>query len=187
MSVANTSRHLQVLKEAGLVAATGEGAGGGYRLARPAVFRFWVALRSLAAERLPGVQGLVEAYLGSREGLEAISGDELLARLRSGEPLVVVDVRPAEEYQAAHVAGAVSIPLAELEQRLRELPREREVVAYCRVPYCAVAPDAARTLREHGYAARYLPDRLPEWADAGNGVEADGVGSSTGDRCRGLT
>src|SRR6266851_3816676 len=147
MSVANTSRHLQVLKEAGLVAATREGARVRYRLASPAVYRFWVALRSLAAERLPGVRGLVEAYLGSREGLEAISGDELLARLRSGEPLVVVDVRPTEEYQAAHVAGAVSIPLAELEQRLRELPREREIVAYCRGPYCAFAPEAVRTIR----------------------------------------
>ena len=182
MSVANTSRHLQVLKEAGLVAATRDGTRVRYRLASPAVYRFWVALRSLAAERLPGVQGLVEAYLGSREGLEAISGDELLARLKSGEPLVVVDVRPAEEYQAAHVAGAVSIPLVELEQRLRELPPDREVVAYCRGPYCAFAPEAVRTLREHGYSARYLTDGLPEWADAGNGVESDGVNSSAADR-----
>src|SRR5260221_13195415 len=131
MSVANTSRHLQVLKEAGLVAATREGTRVRYRLASPAVFRFWVALRSLAAERLPGVQGLVEAYLGSREGLEAISGDELLARLRSGEPLGVVDVRPAEGYEVAHVAGAISIPLAELEQRRRGLPRGREGGAGC--------------------------------------------------------
>src|SRR5260370_13449415 len=120
MSVANTSRHLQVLKEAGLVAATREGTRVRYRLASPAVFRFWVALRSLAAERLPGVQGLVEAYLGSREGLEAISGDALLARLRSGEPLVEVDARPAEEHQAPHVAGAGSIPLAEVAHKLRE-------------------------------------------------------------------
>src|SRR5207253_10916235 len=140
-----------------------------YRLASPIVYRFWVALRSLAAERLPGVQGLVDAYLGSREALEAISGDELLARLRAGDPLVVVDVRPAEEYRVAHLAGAVSIPLAELERRLRELPRDREVVAYCRGPYCAFAPEAVRTLREHGYTARYLTDGLPEWADAGRG------------------
>jgi ArsR family transcriptional regulator len=131
---------------------------------------------------LPGVRGLVEAYLGPREDLEAISGDELLARLRSGEPLVVVDVRPSEEYQAAHVAGAISIPLAELEQRLRELPREREVVAYCRGPYCAFALEAVRTLRGHGYSARYLSDGLPEWAAAGNGVESDGVSRSTGAR-----
>jgi len=172
MSVANTSRHLQVLKEAGLVAATRDGTRVRYRLASPVVYRFWVALRSLAAESLPGVKGLVEAYLGSREGLEAISGDELLARLRAGTPLVIVDVRPAEEYQAAHIAGAVSIPLEELERRLRELPSEREVVAYCRGPYCAFAPEAVRTLRDHGYAARYLTDGLPEWADARRGIEA---------------
>ena len=170
MSVANTSRHLQILKEAGLVAARRNGTRVHYRLASPAVYQFWVALRSLAAERLPGVNGLVEAYLGSREGLEAIGADELLARLRSGEPPVMVDVRPTEEYRAAHVAGAVSIPLQALEQRLRELPREREIVAYCRGPYCAFAPEAVRILREHGYAARHLNEGLPEWAAAGNGI-----------------
>src|SRR5256886_10139091 len=106
MSIANTSRHLQILKEAGLVAATRNGTRVQYRLASPAVYQFWVALRSLAAERLPGVKGLVDVYLGSREGLEAIGADELLARLRAGEPLVMVDVRPTAEYQAAHGAGA---------------------------------------------------------------------------------
>jgi rhodanese-related sulfurtransferase len=111
-------------------------------------------------------RGLAGAYLGSRKGLEPISGDELLARLKAGEPLVVVDVRAAEEYQAAHVAGAVSIPLGELDQRLRESPSEREVVAYCCGPYCAFAPEAVRTLREHGYPARYLTDGLPEWTAA---------------------
>ena len=172
MSIANTSRHLQILKEAGLVAATRNGTRVQYRLASSAVYQFWVALRSLAAERLPGVKGLVEAYLGSREGLEAISADELLARLQAGEPLVMVDVRPTAEYQAAHVAGAVSIPLEELEQRLRELPRDREIVAYCRGPYCAFAPEAARTLREHGYTARHLAEGLPEWSAAGHTVES---------------
>lgn len=182
MSVANTSRHLQVLKEAGLVAATRDGARVRYRLASPIVYRFWVGLRSLAAERLPGVQGLVEAYLGSREGLEAISGDELLARLNAGDPLVVVDVRPVEEYRAAHVAGAVSIPLAELERRLRELPRDREVVAYCRGPYCAFAPEAVRTLREHGYEARHLAEGLPEWSAAGRAVESGPNGAASAKR-----
>src|SRR5260370_18455847 len=152
MSVANTSRHLQVLKEAGLVAATREGTRVRYRLASPAVFRFWVALRSLAAERLPGVQGLVEAYLGSREGLEAISGDELLARLRSGEPLVVVDVRPAEEYQAPHVAGAGSIPLPELEQSLPKLPRERATVPSFPGPHSAFPPHPFLTLPLPAYS-----------------------------------
>ena len=175
MSVANTSRHLQVLKDSGLVAATRDGTRVRYRLASPVVYRFWVALRSLATERLPGVQGLVEAYLGSREGLEAISGDELLARLKAGEPLIVVDVRPAAEYEAAHIAGAVSIPLGELEERLRELPRNRGVVAYCRGPYCAFAHEAVRTLRAHGYTARPLADGLPEWSAAGNYTESVAV------------
>ena len=172
LSTANTSQHLQVLKEAGLVAASRDGTRVRYRLASAAVYRFWVGLRSLAAERLPGVKGLVEAYLGSQAGLEPISREELLARLKAGEDLVVVDVRPSEEYRAAHLPGAVSIPLDELEQRLRELPQERQIVAYCRGPYCAFAPEAVRTLRAHGYAARYLTDGLPEWAAAGNDVES---------------
>ncbi len=182
MSVANTSRHLQVLKEAGLVAATRDGTRVRYRVASPVVYQSWVALRSLAADRLPGVKGLVEAYLGTREGLEPISADELRARLAAGEPLVIVDVRPSEEYQAAHLPGAVSIPLDELEQRLRELPRDREVVAYCRGPYCAFAPEAVRTMRAHGYPARQLTDGLPEWVAAGNVVESDGTGVPTAHR-----
>lgn len=172
LSTANTSQHLQVLKEAGLVAATRDGTWVHYRLASPAVYKFWVGLRSLAAERLPGVKGLVESYLGSQDGLEPISREELLARLEAGEALVVVDVRPVEEYRAAHLPGAVSIPLDELEQRLRELPQERQIVAYCRGPYCAFAPEAVRTLRAHGYAARHFTDGLPEWAAAGNDVES---------------
>src|SRR5438874_6886586 len=111
LSVANTSQHLQVLKEAGLVGATREGTRVRYRLASPAVYGFWVALRSLAAERLPGVERLVESYLGSRDGLEPMTRDELLSRLQAGEPLVVVDVRPPEEYRAAPIPGALSIPL----------------------------------------------------------------------------
>jgi rhodanese-related sulfurtransferase/DNA-binding HxlR family transcriptional regulator len=167
LSTANTSQHLQVLKEAGLVAASRDGTRVRYRLASAGVYQFWVGLRSLAAERLPGVTGLVQSYLGSREGLEPISREELLARLEAGEPLVVVDVRPIEEYRAAHLPGALSIPLDELEQRLRELPQERQIVAYCRGPYCAFAPEAVRTLRAHGYDARHLRDGLPEWAAAG--------------------
>jgi rhodanese-related sulfurtransferase len=170
MSVANTSRHLQILKEAGFVGATREGTRVRYRLASPIVFQFWVALRSVAAERLPGVHGLVEAFLGSQEGLEPINAEELVARLNGGDPLVVVDVRPAEEYAAAHIPGAISIPLPELERRLRELPRDRMIVAYCRGPYCAFAPEAVRMLREHGYAARHLREGLPEWAAAGNRI-----------------
>jgi rhodanese-related sulfurtransferase len=172
LSTANTSQHLQVLKEAGLVAASRQGTRVRYRLASAAVYRFWVGLRSLAAERLPGVKGLVEAYLGSQEDLEPMSREELLARVEAGEALVVLDVRPSEEYRAGHLPGAVSIPVNELERRLRELPQEREIVAYCRGPYCAFAPEAVRTLRAHGYSARHLSDGLPEWAAAGNRVES---------------
>lgn len=179
LSTANTSQHLQVLKEAGLVAATRDGTHVRYRLASAAVYKFWVGLRSLASERLPGVTVLIDTYLGSREGLEPISREELLARLEAGEPLVVVDVRPVEEYRAAHLPRAVSIPLHELEQRLRELPPERQIVAYCRGPYCAFAPEAVRTLRAHGYAASYLKDGLPEWIAAGNDVESSKAGAST--------
>lgn len=182
MSVANTSRHLQILKEAGLVAATRNGTRVHYRLASPVVYRFWVALRSLAAERLPGVRDLVAAYLGPRESLEPITAAELTARLEAGEPLVIVDVRPAEEYRAAHVAGAVSIPLEELEQRLRELPRDREIVAYCRGPYCAFAPEAVRTLRAHGHLARPLAEGLPEWAAAGRDLESTPSGAASTNR-----
>jgi rhodanese-related sulfurtransferase/DNA-binding transcriptional ArsR family regulator len=175
-SIANTSQHLQILKEAGLVAATRDGTRMRYRIASPAVYSLWVGLRSLAAERLPAVRSLVETYLGSREDLEPISSEELLARLKAGEPLVVVDVRPAEEYRAAHLPGAVSIPLGELEQRLSELPRDRQIVAYCRGPYCAFAPEAVRTLQAHGYAARHLANGLPEWAASGFGVESATAG-----------
>lgn len=172
LSVANTSQHLQILKEAGLVASTREGTRVRYRLASPTVYHFWVALRSLTAERSPGVERLVEAYLGSRDELEPIGRQELMARLRSGEPLVVVDVRPVEEYAAGHLLGARSIPLDELETRLRELPRKREIVAYCRGPYCAFAPEAVRKLRRQGFRARQLVDGLPEWAAAGLAVES---------------
>lgn len=172
LSIANTSQHLQILKEAGLVTSTREGTRIRYRLASPTVYRFWVALRSLTAERAPGVERLVEAYLGSRDELEAIGREELMARLRSGEPLVVVDVRPREEYDSGHLPGARSIPLDELEERLRELPRRREIVAYCRGPYCAYAPEAVRTLKRHGLRARRLIDGLPEWAAAGFEIES---------------
>jgi rhodanese-related sulfurtransferase/DNA-binding MarR family transcriptional regulator len=172
LSMANTSQHLQILKEAGLVGSTRDGTRVRYRLASPTVYQFWVALRSLTAERAPGVERLVEAYLGSRDQLEPIGRKELMARIRSGEPLVVVDVRPVEEYNSGHLPGARSIPLEELEKRLRELPRRREIVAYCRGPYCAFAPQAVRTLKRHGFRARPLADGLPEWAAAGFHVES---------------
>jgi rhodanese-related sulfurtransferase/DNA-binding HxlR family transcriptional regulator len=192
LSVANTSQHLQVLKEAGLVTATREGTRVRYRLSSPAVYRFWVTLRSLAAERLPGLERLAQAYLGSREDVDSITREELQARLAAGEPLLVVDVRPVEEYAVAHLPGALSIPLPELESRLSELPADREIVAYCRGPYCAYAPDAVRLLRSRGLSARALEDGFPDWAAAGNPssglwlAERNPRGSKPHDRERGL-
>jgi rhodanese-related sulfurtransferase/biotin operon repressor len=166
LSLANTSRHLQILREAGLVSSRRV-----YRLASREVYEFWASLRSLAGNRLAEVDRLVEAYIGSRNGLEPVSREELSQRLSSGEELVVLDVRPAEEFAAGHLPGAVSIPLAELERRLEQLPKDREVVAYCRGPYCAFAPEAVAVLRRRGYTAMQLEDGLPEWAAAGLPVE----------------
>ena len=177
MSVANTSQHLQILHEAGLVIRRRQGTSVRYALASPRVYDFWAGLRSLATERLAAVEKLARAYVGDVDGVEPVTRQELLRRIRNRETVVVVDVRPAEEYEAGHLPGAVSIPLAELEQRLKELPRKSDVVAYCRGPYCAFAPEAVRELRSRGYRARPLEGGLPEWAAAGLPVE-DGSPSS---------
>jgi rhodanese-related sulfurtransferase len=172
LSVANTSQHLQVLRQAGLVATRREGNSIHYRLAAPEVFVLWRALRTLAAARLAEVERLAAAYLGSRDELEPVTRQELARRLQDGDRLIVLDVRPAAEHAAGHLPGAVSIPLAELRRRLAELPGDREIVAYCRGPYCAFAHEAVRVLGEAGLAARRLEDGLPEWQAAGLPVVA---------------
>jgi rhodanese-related sulfurtransferase len=170
LSVANTSQHLQVLRRAGLVATRREGTSVHYRLASPEVFELWRALRTLAAARLAEVGNLAAAYLGARDELEPVTRQELARRLQNGDSLVVLDVRPAAEHAAGHLPGAVSIPVGELRRRLAELPRDREIVAYCRGPYCAFAHDAVAVLREEGFSARRLEDGLPEWQAAGLAV-----------------
>jgi rhodanese-related sulfurtransferase/DNA-binding MarR family transcriptional regulator len=170
LSVANTSQHLQVLRRAGLVATRREGTSVHYRLASPEVFELWRALRALAAARLAEVERLAAAYLGARDELEPVTRQELARRLQNGDSLVVLDVRPAAEHAAGHLPGAVSIPVGELRRRLAELPRDREIVAYCRGPYCAFAHDAVAVLREEGFSARRLEDGLPEWQAAGLAV-----------------
>ena len=170
LSVANTSQHLQVLRQAGLVTARRQGTSVHYRLAGPEVFELWQALRTLASARLAEVQRLAAAYLGGRDRLEAVTRQELARRLQEGDRLVVLDVRPAAEYVAGHLPGAVSIPVGELRRRLAELPGDREIVAYCRGPYCAFAHDAVALLREAGFQARRLVDGLPEWQAAGLAV-----------------
>jgi rhodanese-related sulfurtransferase len=167
VSVANASQHLQVLRQAGLVATRRDGTSIHYRLAVPEVFEMWRALRTLAATRLAEVERLAAAYLGARDALEPITHQELARRLEEGDELVVLDVRPAEEHAAGHLPSAVSIPVAELRRRLAELPRDREIVAYCRGPFCAFAHEAIAVLTDAGLTARRLEDGLPEWAAAG--------------------
>jgi rhodanese-related sulfurtransferase len=167
MSVANASQHLQILRRAGLVATRRERTSVHYRLAGPEVFELWRALRTLAASRLAEVERLAAAYLGAREELEPVTRQELARRLQQGDELVILDVRPAEEHAAGHLPGGVSIPISELRRRLAELPRDREIVAYCRGPFCAFAHEAIQVLADAGLTARRLEDGLPEWQAAG--------------------
>jgi rhodanese-related sulfurtransferase len=168
LPVANTSQHLQVLRQAGLVTSRREGTSVHYRLAGPEVFELWRSLRSLAAARLAEVERLATAYLGARDQLEPVTREELTRRLEDrDDPVVILDVRPATEHAAGHLPGAVSIPVGELRRRLAELPADPEIVAYCRGPYCAFAHEAVELLRAEGFAARRLEDGLPEWQAAG--------------------
>ncbi|MDP6707697.1 MAG: metalloregulator ArsR/SmtB family transcription factor [Alphaproteobacteria bacterium] len=166
LSVANASQHLRHLRRAGLVVARKEGQFVFYAIADDGVVALLGALRTVADANLAEVDRLVDTYLKAKDALEAVSAPELLARSRDGL-VTVLDVRPPEEYAAGHVAGALNIPLAELERRLGELPPGREVIAYCRGPYCVLAYDAVATLRQGGIAARRLDGGLPEWRLAG--------------------
>ena len=161
-STANTSQHLQALHAAGLVEREREGNRVRYSVALEPL-RLWLALRDVSAARLAEVQRAAHDYLG--EEVEAIDRDELRARLARGE-VVLVDVRPVEEFAAGHIEGASSMPLDQLERRITELPPDREVIAYCRGPFCAYAHEAVRTLRAAGLSARRLEDGLPEWREA---------------------
>ncbi len=169
-SVANTSQHLQVLLRHGLVRTRRDGNRVYYALTSPRVGVMWAAVREVASEHVAELDELAVAYLGDRSSLDVVSRDELTQRLRAGD-VVVLDVRPGPEYRAGHVSGALSLPAAELKRRLREVPKDRHVVAYCRGAYCVYADDAVRTLRRRGYRAARLEDGYPEWATAGLPVE----------------
>lgn len=162
LTLANTSQHLKVLRLARLVETEKRGLYVTYRLADETVDGFYRALRGLAEARLAEVQQIARAFAEKRGSLEPIDRRLLMRRMRAGE-VTVLDVRPAEEYRAGHIAGAVSLPLKELEKKLKSLPKEREVVAYCRGPYCVFAPEAVMTLRRHGYTARAMDDGVAEW------------------------
>jgi rhodanese-related sulfurtransferase len=171
MSVANTSRHLQELRAARLVEVRREGLYGYYRLADERVFAAWRAIRDLGEARLAEIDRLVGTYLTDRASLDAVCAEELLAKMRE-EGVVVLDVRPEEEYRAGHIPGARSVPVERLEVYLEELPREREIVAYCRGPYCVFSDEAVVLLQSRGYRARRLREGLPDWRAAGLPVES---------------
>jgi rhodanese-related sulfurtransferase len=166
LSVANASQHLQALKQAGLVETRRDGTSVYYRLADERVFRLWQVIRALGEARLAEIDRLTSAFLADRAELEAVDADTLLRRLGDGD-VVVLDVRPQVEYRAGHIPGARSIPIDELEQRLQEVPRDRDVVAYCRGPYCVFSDEAVALLRDRGYQARRLDVGLPDWRSAG--------------------
>ncbi|WP_028930330.1 ArsR/SmtB family transcription factor [Pseudonocardia asaccharolytica] len=161
-SVANTSHHLRTLARAGLVRTRRDGTRIYYALAGERVQELWAAVRAVAEQHSAGLDRLARAYLGDRSELEAVDRATLVERMRRGEVLVL-DVRPAAEYAAGHIAGARSVPLTELRRRLRTLPDDTEIVAYCRGPYCVYADEAVRELREHGLRAARLEDGFPEW------------------------
>jgi rhodanese-related sulfurtransferase len=170
MGVTNTSAHLQVLRRARLVETRREGVKVYYRLADEEVCRFYFALRDLGRVRLAEVEQVVRDYFEARDELEPVSREDLVQRIERGEA-AVLDVRPVEEYAEGHIPGSTSVPLPELRMRVAELSRDVEIVAYCRGPYCVLAPEALTILRANGFRARRLEDGFPEWRLAGLPVE----------------
>lgn len=171
VTVANASQHLQALRRAGLVAARKDGQRVFYRVAGDDVVRLYHGLRTVAESRLAEVRQLVNEFLGDRGAFEPVQADELLARARKGL-VTVLDVRPPDEYAAGHVPGAINVPMEKLEDYLAKLPKKREIVAYCRGPYCLMSFEAVAMLRERGLNARRLEDGFPEWKAAGLPVES---------------
>jgi rhodanese-related sulfurtransferase/predicted transcriptional regulator len=175
LSVANASQHLRVLREARLVEAERRGVYVEYRLAGDEVERFFLSLRALAEVRLAEVSQITREYFERRDTMEVVTGDALLQRVRAGG-VTVLDVRPLAEYRAGHLPAAVSIPLSELKARLKELPRQREVVAYCRGPYCLMAVEAVELLRERGFTAHRMEQGVVEWRARGWQVASEAAG-----------
>jgi rhodanese-related sulfurtransferase len=172
LSIANTSKHLQQLKAAGLVQARRDGKHIRYILGDERVLDILAILRALAAAHIGAVEELVAIYLQGRDALEPVPAQDLLARVRDGL-VTVLDVRPPEEFAQGHLAGALNVPLERLEERLKELPTDREVVAYCRGPWCVLSFEAVARLRAAGFTARRLQEGLPEWRRAGLPLVSD--------------
>ncbi len=166
MGVTSASAHLKVLREARLVETRKDGTRVFYRLADEAVCGFFLSLRDLARQRYAEVEQVVRDYFWARDELEPVGSAELMARVGEGD-VIVLDVRPLEEYEAGHIPGAISMPLGELRERLSSLPEGAEIVAYCRGAYCVLAPQALNLLHRHGFRARRYEEGFPEWRQAG--------------------
>jgi rhodanese-related sulfurtransferase len=176
LSVANASQHLQVLRAARLVEAEKKGLYVEYRVADEQVCGFFVALRGLGQARLAEVEQVAREYFERRGAMEAVQTEELLRRVKAGE-VTVLDVRPVEEYRAGHIPGALSVPVGQLKARLKELRKGREIVAYCRGPFCVMAAEAVELLREKGFNAHRLEHGVADWRARGWRVEAERKGA----------
>jgi rhodanese-related sulfurtransferase len=173
LTVANASQHLQVLRASRLVESEKEGLFVTYRLADPAVCEFFRAMRILAESRLAEIEQVKRQFLGGREGMEPVDREALLARVRRGAA-TVLDVRPVEEFKAGHVAGALSIPLDEMALHLSELPRDQEIVAYCRGPYCVLSVAAVEILRAAGFQAIRIEEGIQDFRAMGFSISSGG-------------
>ena len=170
LSFANVSQHLQHLRKGGLVTGRRDGKNIVYRLQGGPIVEAISALRNLAVHNVDAVQGVIDAYFTSLDDLEPIGPDELMSRLEA-DSVTLLDVRPEDEFRAGHLPGAMSIELASLEARVSELPRDREIIAYCRGQYCVLSFQAVKALRAHGFKVRRFRDGLPEWRASGRLVE----------------
>jgi len=170
LSVANCSKHLQVLRQAGLVVSRKEGLRVYYGIAGNDVVALFVSLRMVAEHRMAEIERLLRSWLGARDPLGPVAPSDLMKSAKRGL-VTVLDVRPADEFRAGHLPGAINVPIGQLERFLAELPKDREVVAYCRGPYCLMSYEAVEKLRKRGWRARRLQDGFPEWRAAGFPVE----------------
>jgi rhodanese-related sulfurtransferase len=178
MTIANASQHLQILRAVHLVEVRREGVFMYYRLADESVFTLWQAMRSVGEAQLAEIDRVVDTFLHDRQHLQPITAQELLSRLND-EQVIVLDVRPIEEYTVGHIPHARSMPITELEARLSEVPTDKEIVAYCRGPYCVFADEAVRLLLQHGYNASRLQEGLPDWHLLGFPIETGEPGKES--------
>lgn len=162
LSIANASQHLQVLKKARLAKAEKKGKYNYYSLSNSKVYEVWKSLRELGFSQNAEIERLIRDFRNDRQSLETVSLQDLQQRLEDNEVLVL-DVRPNEEYQEGHIPGAISIPTGELEERIKDLPKDKQIVAYCRGPLCAMADDAVELLKQHGFESKRLEEGYPEW------------------------